>query len=79
MRELIKAARDLLGLSQAQLCEMAEVPLITLRRIEGKPDHAGLVSNMNVAKVMNALELAGVSFLEDGEQSVGGPGVRLRR
>ena len=41
MKGTIKAARDLLGMTQAELCEKARVPLITLRRIEGKPDHMG--------------------------------------
>lgn len=37
MKTLIKAARDLLGMTQAELCEKANVPLITLRQIEERP------------------------------------------
>ncbi|NTI29260.1 XRE family transcriptional regulator [Rhizobium rhizogenes] len=79
MKTLIKAARDLVGLTQAELCERASIPLITLRRIEGKPDHAGLVSQAAVEKVKAALEAEGVIFLEDGAVVDGGPGVRLRK
>lgn len=78
MKALIKAGRDLLGITQADLCERAGVPLITLRRIEGKPDHAGLVSQETVEKVKAALEAAGVQFLNEGD-TAGGPGVSLAR
>ena len=43
MNAQIKAARDLLGMTQKELCDAASVPLITLRRIEGKQGHIGLV------------------------------------
>ncbi|MDK4720885.1 XRE family transcriptional regulator [Rhizobium sp. CNPSo 3968] len=79
MKTLIKAARDLVGLTQAELCEKAAIPLITLRRIEGKPNHAGLVSQAAVEKVKAALEAEGILFLSDGEVSGGGAGVRLAR
>lgn len=78
MKVRIKAARDLLGMTQAALCEAAGVPLITLRRIEGKPDHTGLVSPDTVQKVREALEAQGVQFLEGG-QVAAGPGVALGR
>jgi len=39
----IKAARMLIGMSQDQLCEIADIPLITLRRVEGKPSHKRLI------------------------------------
>ena len=73
----IKAARDLVGITQAALCDAAGVPLITLRRIEGKPDHAGLVSSDTVQRVKAALEAQGVQFLESG-QVAAGPGVAMR-
>ncbi|MEQ1941483.1 helix-turn-helix transcriptional regulator [Mesorhizobium sp. VNQ89] len=78
MKTRIKAARDLLGITQAELCEAANIPLITLRRIEGKPEHAGLVSQETVEKVRLALEALGVQFLEIGDRAKG-PGVALRR
>lgn len=77
MKALIKAGRTLLGLSQVQLCEIAGVPLITLRRIEGKPDHTGLVSEETVARVIAALEKQGIQFLAEGQISKG-PGVAVR-
>lgn len=78
MKTLIKAARDLLGMTQAELCEKVGIPLITLRRIEGKPDHAGLVSDDTVQNLKRALEAEGVQFIENGEISQG-DGVVLRR
>ena len=77
MKTRIKAARDLLGMTQAKLCEAAEIPLITLRRVEGKPDHSGLVSADTVQRIVEALEARGVQFIEDG-QVAAGPGVALK-
>lgn len=73
----IKAARDLLGMTQAELCAEATVPLITLRRVEGKPDHVGLVSEEAVGRIVSALEKRGIQFLEDG-QVAEGPGVAIK-
>lgn len=77
MKTRIKAARDLLGMTQAELCDAAGVPLITLRRVEGKPDHAGLVSQEAVNRIVATLEAQGVQFLEGG-QVAAGPGVALK-
>ncbi|WPY94232.1 helix-turn-helix transcriptional regulator [Limimaricola variabilis] len=77
MKTLIKAARDLLGMTQAELCEKANVPLITLRRIEGKADHRGLVSKETVEHIQATLEAEGVQFLESGTVSAG-PGIALK-
>lgn len=76
MKTRIKAARDLLGMTQAELCEKAGVPLITLRRIEGKPDHTGLVSADALGRVRAALEAHSIQFLESGQVATG-PGVAL--
>lgn len=76
MKARIKAARDLLGMTQAELCDAAGVPLITLRRVEGKPDHTGLVSQEVVNRIVAALESQGVQFLESG-QTASGPGVAV--
>lgn len=78
MKTLVKAARDLLGMTQAELSARTGIPLITLRRIEGRPDHAGLVSEETVARVIAALEAEGIQFLDDG-LTAAGPGVALRR
>jgi len=73
----IKAGRVLAGLTQAELCEYAGVPLITLRRVEGRPDHKGLVSRETVEAIRRALETMGIQFLEGG-QVAEGPGVALK-
>lgn len=73
----IKAARTLIGMSQAELCEIADIPLITLRRVEGKPTHKGLVSEETIVAIRKALEAQGVQFLESGSVAAG-PGVALK-
>lgn len=78
MKTRIKAARILAGMTQAELCEAAEIPLITLRRVEGRPDHKGLVSEDTVTKIQHALEDQGIQFLCEGDTS-DGEGVALRR
>lgn len=78
MPHRIKAARTLAGLTQAELCELAGIPLITLRRIEGRGDHKGLVSESTVTAIMIALEAQGVQFLENGQTALG-DGVALRK
>lgn len=78
IKSQIKAGRVLAGLTQAELCESAGVPLITLRRVEGRPDHAGLVSQDNVAAIRKALEDKGIQFLDSG-QVAAGPGVALNK
>src|SRR5512147_2328146 len=70
----IRAARGLLNLSQAQLAEMAELGIATIKRIEASSEVRGAASTL--WKIQAALEEAGIEFLhaEDG----GGLGVRLR-
>jgi len=77
VRNQIKAARDLLGITQAELCLSAEIPLITLRRVEGRRDHRGLVSEETVGRIVAALEAKGIQFLDNGEVATG-PGVALK-
>lgn len=76
-RYQIKAGRDLLGMTQQQLCDAAGLPLITLRRLEGRPDHQGLVSDATIFKLCAVMEGLGVQFLEAGDQARG-EGVALR-
>ena len=77
MNAQIKAARDLLGMTQKELCDAASVPLITLRRIEGKLGHIGLVGSETVSRVRATLESCGIQFLCTG-QVAAGPGVAIR-
>ncbi len=71
----IRAARGLVEWSQTQLAEASGLALSTIRRMEV----AGgtLKSSVeNVLKVQQALEDAGVIFIDEDEE---GPGVRLRK
>jgi len=70
----VRAARALIGWSQAKLAETAGVSVSTINEFEtGAPDR---IANEPVDKIRAALEAAGVVFLpkDDG----GGIGVRLR-
>jgi transcriptional regulator with XRE-family HTH domain len=63
-----RAARELLGLTQEQLAEMADLSLSTVQDLElGQPVHDCLVATIQVA-----LEAAGIEF--DSED-----GIRLRK
>lgn len=70
----IRAARALLGWSQAKLAEAAGVSVITVKRLEGsdEPFHARFDI---VMKVKTAVESGGVEFLGEGFSH----GVQLRR
>jgi ribosome-binding protein aMBF1 (putative translation factor) len=72
----LRAARSLLGWSQADLAGKAQVGAATIKRIEVRP---GLVSGNaeTVWKLQKALEDAGIVFINEDDS--GGPGVRLRR
>jgi transcriptional regulator with XRE-family HTH domain len=64
-----RAARVLLGLSQEQLADMADLSLSTIQEFElGRPVHGCLVATIRVT-----LEAAGVEFpAENGEGPVMG-------
>jgi transcriptional regulator with XRE-family HTH domain len=70
----IRVARALLGWSQSQLASIAEVGLATLQRIE---QSEGVVKGKfaTVLKIQNALEQAGIRFIDDEGDDVG---VRLQ-
>jgi transcriptional regulator with XRE-family HTH domain len=70
----IRAARALIGCSQAKLAEAAGVPVSTINALEtGAPDS---IANEARDKIRGALEAAGAVFIpKDGG---GGIGVRLR-
>jgi transcriptional regulator with XRE-family HTH domain len=71
----LRAGRALLGLSQAELAQRADLPVEAITRAEtdGETDASETV----VAALQTALERQGVIFLAaDGGE---GPGVRLRR
>jgi transcriptional regulator with XRE-family HTH domain len=71
----LRAARALLGWSQGELAEAASLAIATIKRMESA--RGPLKSSAeNVLKVQQALEDAGVIFIESNED--GGPGVRFK-
>ncbi len=72
--EQLRAARGLVGWSQSALAKASGLALSTIKRMEG--ERGPLRSSAgNVLKVQQALEDAGVIFIDDDEE---GPGVRLK-
>jgi predicted transcriptional regulator len=71
----IKAARALLGWSQEDLSENADVAVPTIKRLEAEYGWLGGRDETR-RKIRSALERAGIIFIEENG---GGPGVRLRR
>jgi transcriptional regulator with XRE-family HTH domain len=74
--EQVRAARVLLGWTRAKLAETAALGLATVQRIEAQ---SGQVHGMldTVLKLKNALEAAGIIFIEEDEMA--GVGVRLAK
>lgn len=67
-----RTARELLGLTEQQLADMADLSLSTILDFErGRPVHDGLVATIQVA-----LEAAGVDFIPEKDSR---RGVRLRK
>ena len=71
----LRAARALIGWSQPELAERSGVGIATVRRMEGARGLPKTTAE-NVWKVQQALEGAGVVFIDQNEES--GPGVRLK-
>jgi transcriptional regulator with XRE-family HTH domain len=72
--EQLRAARGLIGWSQSKLAEEAGVSLPTVKRVE--TGTGPRVSDRTRWKLQQALEAAGISFLEEDGQGVG---VRFRK
>lgn len=68
----LRAARSMLELSQPELAAQAGVSVSTLKRAEGKIQPPA--SQAAVVAIREALEAAGVEFIEENG---GGAGVRL--
>lgn len=68
----MRAARALIGMTQAELATAARVSLPTVKRIETGAD--AKVSTVDALR--SALEAAGVEFIPENG---GGAGVRLRK
>jgi len=70
----IRAARTLVGLSQADIAKATGLSVPTIKRVES--DRNLSVSEAAFAAVIAALEKAGVIFVDENGE---GPGVRLRK
>jgi transcriptional regulator with XRE-family HTH domain len=70
----VRAARALIGWSQAELADAAGLPLSAVDRFETGAPHS--VPAESVAKMRAALESAGVAFIP---RNGGGAGVRLSK
>lgn len=71
----IKAARALLGWSQADLAKASKISEPTIKRLEASEGDLGGREETSTA-IVDALDAAGAIFVaENGE----GPGVRLRK
>lgn len=71
----IAAARTLIGMTQPELAEKANISVPTLKRMEASDGPASGIAN-NVAAVRAALEAAGVEFIPENGS---GAGVRLKK
>jgi predicted transcriptional regulator len=71
----IKAARALVGLSQADLAKASGISLPTIKRLESQEGDLG-GRPATVAAIREALEGAGAVFLPENGN---GPGVALRK
>jgi transcriptional regulator with XRE-family HTH domain len=75
----LRAARAMLGVDQRTLAAMSGVSLPTIQRMEASRDEhvRGVVSNL--AKIIAALDAAGVELIGNEQPSQGrGRGVRLK-
>jgi transcriptional regulator with XRE-family HTH domain len=72
---LVKAARALLGWSQADLAAKSGISEPTIARLESVEGDLGGRQG-TAEKIRKALEGAGVEFIDENG---GGPGVRLRK
>jgi hypothetical protein len=71
----LRAARALLRWSAQELANASKVGVATIRRVEVMEGEIP-VTSANEAALRNALEAAGIQFIDENG---GGPGVRLRR
>lgn len=71
----VKAARSLLGWSQADLAHHSGVSEPTVKRLEAADGLLGGRADTG-DKILNAMEAAGIQFIPENG---GGPGVRLRK
>lgn len=68
-----RAARALLDWTQNELAKRSPVSAVSIRAFE----KGGDMRESNRRSLAEVFEAAGVTFLADGEEKAGGPGVRL--
>ena len=74
----IRAARALIGMEQVTLAEKAGVSANTIRNMEAVGGNRVKVRTDTLDAVADALRAEGVLFLDDGDVTAGGAGVRLK-
>ena len=72
----IRAARALLGWSQAKLADEADLSEGSIKDIEAEATDP---KRSTLQAIVKAFDKAGVMFLDAGIDRAGGPGVRLKR
>ncbi|RAX37698.1 transcriptional regulator [Rhizobium tropici] len=72
----MRAARALIGISQAELARRAGVSVPTIKRCESEGENIPVVSSETQRKICSALEAEGIEFIPENG---GGPGVRLAK
>lgn len=76
----IRMARLALGLTASQLAKRAKVSLATLNRAEAAGFDPPPITVLNLVDIQRALEAEGVTFVDDGQPSLGGGlGIRIQR
>lgn len=70
----IRAARQLAGVSQADIAQATGLSVPTIKRAESERDV--VISSDSIGAIRKALEKAGVIFVEENGE---GPGVRLKK
>ena len=70
----IRAARQLAGVSQADIAKATGLSVPTIKRAESERDV--VISSDSIGAIRKALEKAGVIFVEENGE---GPGVRLKK
>ena len=75
--EQLRAGRAMIGWDQSELAEKANVSLKTIKRMEAT---SGFINARSTWSVKNALEIAGIEFLDgDGNWRTRGDGVRFSK
>lgn len=72
----MRAARALIGISQAELAKRAGVSVPTVKRCESEGENIPIVASETQRKIRVVLEAEGIQFIPENG---GGPGVRLAK